>query len=255
MDWYRRAILQTQNLCIILFCNLFASTLDLRQGGVLSPLLFNLFIDDINDVFDETCDPVLAQGKHLSHLLYADDLVLMSPSQNGSNSCLDKLEAYCHTWQLDANIKKSIVIIFNPSGRKLLGPHFYFQGELLEIVQSYCYLGVDLLCSRSFRVARGNLVNKFSRLKTRKEATFAEFIFALHAHIYFRVSLCAGKISDFFVVALFTATLLVLIFAGTNFREHPFLYFSRVLIFANLPQNWQIFFGKNNDFSQISILF
>ena len=43
-----------------------ASTLGLRQGGVLSP--FNLFIDDINDVFDETCDPVLALGKTSSAL-------------------------------------------------------------------------------------------------------------------------------------------------------------------------------------------
>ena len=126
----------------------------------MSSLLINLFIDDINDVFDETCDPVLALGKPLSHLLYADDLVLMSPSQNGLNSCLAKLEAYCHTWQLNVNIKKSKIFIFNPSGRKLVGPHFHFQGKLLEIVQSYCYLGVDLLCSGSFRAARGNLVDK-----------------------------------------------------------------------------------------------
>ena len=77
----------------------------------------------------------------------------MSPSQNGLTSCLAKLEAYCHTWQLDVNMKKSKVI---PSGRKLVGPPFYFQGKLLGIVQSYCYLGVDLLCSGSFRAARGN---------------------------------------------------------------------------------------------------
>ena len=102
--------------------------LGLRQGGVLSPLLFNLFIDNINNVFDETCDPVLALGKPRSHLLYADDLVLISPSQNGLNSCLAKLEVYCHTWQLDVNIKKSKVVIFNPSWVKISWPTFLFPG-------------------------------------------------------------------------------------------------------------------------------
>ena len=38
------------------------------------------------------------------------------------------------------------------------------------------------------------------------------------------------------------------------FRERPFLYFSRVLIFANLSQNWRKKRGKKSDFSQISIL-
>ena len=88
----------------------------------------------------------------------------MSPSQNGLTSCLAKLEAYCHTWQLDVNINNSKVIIFNPSGRKLVGSQFYFPGKLLEIVQSYCYLGVDLLCSGSFRAARGNLVDKAGKV-------------------------------------------------------------------------------------------
>ena len=136
------------------------SKLGLRQGGVLSPLLFNLFVDDIKQVFDETCDPIFGLDKPLSHLLYADDLVLMSTSKNGLKNCLAKLEIYCHTWQLEVNIKKSEVVIFNLSGRKLVGPQLYFQNKPLKTVQSYCYLGVDLLCSGSFRAARGNLMDK-----------------------------------------------------------------------------------------------
>ena len=136
------------------------STLGLKQGGVLSPLLFNLFIDDMKNIFDESCDPVADLGNPLSHLLYADDLVLISSSQSGLNSCLAKLEIFCDKWQLDLNIKKSKIVIFNPSGRKLAEPVFLYKGTQLETVQSYCYLGIDLSSSGSFARSRGNLMDK-----------------------------------------------------------------------------------------------
>ena len=68
------------------------SKFGLKQGGILSPLLFNLYIDDIKDLFDNTCDPVHLLNKPLSHLLYADDLALISTTQSGLNNCLARLE-------------------------------------------------------------------------------------------------------------------------------------------------------------------
>ena len=102
-----------------------SSTCGLKQGGVLSPSLFNIFIDDIKDIFDELCDPIKLFDVPLSHLLYADDLILMSSSMEGLNKCLEKLGSYCSTWQMEVNLKKSQVIVFNSAGRLLTGYSFF----------------------------------------------------------------------------------------------------------------------------------
>ena len=136
------------------------SRLGLKQGCVLSPLLFNLYIDDMKNIFDASCDPVYALQEPISHLLYADDLALMSTSEKGLNNCLSKLKHFCDTWKLEVNMKKSKVVIFNPSGRKLCTHKFYFDGREMEVVKSYTYLGLELLSSGSFWLAKASLMDK-----------------------------------------------------------------------------------------------
>ena len=116
-----------------------SSTYGLKQGGVLSPLLFNIFVDEMKEIFDESCDPVKMFDTPLSHMLYADDLILMSTSKEGLNMCLEKLGRYCETWQLEVNIKKSNVMIFNEAGRLVNGSNFYYCKVKLDIVKTYCY--------------------------------------------------------------------------------------------------------------------
>ena len=136
------------------------SRLGLKQGGVLSPILFNVFIDDMKFIFDDTCDPLNIFENPLSHLLYADDLVLLSTSYTGLNNCLNKVAQFCHKWQLVINIKKSKVIVFNPSGRVISGLKFCIQGGNLEVVKTYSYLGIEMSTSGSFCVAKSNLTEK-----------------------------------------------------------------------------------------------
>ena len=61
---------------------------------------------------------------------------------------------------LEVNIKKSKVVIFNRSGRIISGQNFTFHGKTLDLVKSYCYIGIDMACSGSFQLSRTNLIDK-----------------------------------------------------------------------------------------------
>ena len=139
-----------------------SSTRGLKQGGVLSPYLFNLFIDDINQIFDESCDRIKLFNSPLSHLLYADDLILMSNSKEGLQECLNRLGKFCDTWQLELNITKSQVVIFNSAGR-LATEKFSYKDKILKNVKSYCYLGVEFSCNGTFTKARTVLFEKANK--------------------------------------------------------------------------------------------
>ena len=45
------------------------SNLGLKQGCPLSPMMFNLYIDDMKDIFDAQCDPVTITDTNISHFL------------------------------------------------------------------------------------------------------------------------------------------------------------------------------------------
>ena len=54
------------------------SYIRLKQGCNLSPTLYNIFINDIPNLFNQSCDPVRLDNTDLSCLLYADDLILLN---------------------------------------------------------------------------------------------------------------------------------------------------------------------------------
>jgi hypothetical protein len=141
----------------------FASHKGVKQGCVLSPSLFNLFISDLPDIFDSTCDQPDLNNNQLSCLMFADDLVILSKSATGLQNSLDKLSKYCNTWGLQINIKKTKVIIFNKAGHQLKKFKFILNGQIVEMVPSYCYLGIVFTTCGSFTKAVDHLANQASK--------------------------------------------------------------------------------------------
>ena len=72
--------------------------------------MFKGFLDDIGDYLNKKCGIVISNELLLLHLLWADDLILMSSTPEGLQTQLDQLLQYCADWQMIVNILKTKVI-------------------------------------------------------------------------------------------------------------------------------------------------
>ena len=92
----------------------------LNQADNLSPILFDIFFDDVDQIFDSQCNPVIFNIEiSLNHLLYADDMAILSLSLEGLQNSLNKLKTYCKEWHLVVSIKKTKIVVFNKTGKLL----------------------------------------------------------------------------------------------------------------------------------------
>ena len=116
-----------------------------RQMDGLSPLLFNLYTNDMPSIFDfSVTELVSLNTTRLNCLLYADDLILLSESEKGLQSCLDSLNSYCNRWKLKINVTKTKVMVFSKGKRKLSQFNFTIDNQHIEAVEKCKYLGVIL---------------------------------------------------------------------------------------------------------------
>ena len=74
----------------------FPSNVGVKQGCVLSLNLFNTFLHDLPNAFDENmCMPVQIGTATVTCLMYADDLRLLSETSEGLQNALNCLHQYC----------------------------------------------------------------------------------------------------------------------------------------------------------------
>ena len=142
-----------------------------RQGCTLSPTLFNIFTNDLPKYIRKYyCDPINLPNVSISCLMYADDIVLLSKSSEGLQNALHALHKYTTSWGLKVNLTKTKIIVFN---KATVNISFKYGKKEIEIVDTYCYLGIIFHKSGSFKSAIKNLTYKASKVYNLIRSTFS----------------------------------------------------------------------------------
>ena len=82
------------------------------QGGVSSPQLFKIFLEDLVKYLDKSCG-IKINSETICHLLLADDLALISETKSGLQKLLDGFSTFCRQWHLVVNMDKTKFSVFN----------------------------------------------------------------------------------------------------------------------------------------------
>ena len=139
-----------------------------KQGCVLSPLLFNIYMSDLAMKLDSDINETNPFSDHPSCILWADDIILLSENEDGLRKMIKSMENYCKEKELILNTDKTKCMIFNKSGR-LIRKYFSFNNSNLETVKSYKYLGFILTPSGEINTGlkdlRDRAMKAFYKLK------------------------------------------------------------------------------------------
>ena len=147
-----------------------------RQGDSLSPTLFSLYLNDLAVAIKNMNSGVYVGGKNISILLYADDIVLLAPTENELQKMLSYVNIWCNKWGMKINSSKTQIVHVRNHQRPRSSFVFTCGASKLSYTESYKYLGytiheflsnddnISILTGSASRSA-GRIFNMFKKLK------------------------------------------------------------------------------------------
>ena len=153
----------------------FCSKAGVFQGESLSPFLFAMFLNDINDKISTAKDVgITIENCLLSIILFADDMAIFSLSRSGLQNGLNCLKDYCDGWGLVVNVDKTKCVAFKKGGKIAALDKWKYNGNEIETVNQFKYLGFVLSSSGTFNKGIDALLGKAQRALFSLKTVFHE---------------------------------------------------------------------------------
>jgi hypothetical protein len=137
----------------------------LREGCIVSPLLFAIFINDLAKELDEIGVGIDVGRLRLACLMFADDIVIFARTPEGLQKALEVAGKYSRKWRYEYNfgVDKSEIVVFGSDKDKR---EWTLNGVVVRVVDTYKYLGVRFISSRRgnrWRENRNKIIVKANR--------------------------------------------------------------------------------------------
>ncbi len=95
-----------------IYTDWFDVNIGVKQGYILSPTLFSIFINDLVGNINALGLGIQIEDLCQSILLFADDIALISDTEESHQAMLDSLSDWCNKWRLQISPEKTKVVQF-----------------------------------------------------------------------------------------------------------------------------------------------
>ena len=131
-----------------------------KQGGVLSPILFSIYIDCLLQKLKDS-----GLGGHVGRSFagafgYADDLALVSPSLSGLRQMIQICEQYAMEYSIVFNPVISNLMCFNSVSSDK--PYITLCGKPVDVVDNDLHLG-NLIYNNIYTQCSNSMISDFDR--------------------------------------------------------------------------------------------
>ena len=117
----------------------------MRQRDVISPKLFTNALEDVFKLLDWNGLGININGEYITHLRFADDIVIMAESLEHLNTMLSDLSIVSQQVGLKMNMDKTKIM----SNVHVAPVPVVVGNDTLEVVDHYSYLGPIVQLGRS----------------------------------------------------------------------------------------------------------
>ena len=127
------------------YFSIFSVTNGVRQGSILSPYFFAVYIDDLSKLLNKMKVGYFVGKSLVNYLLFADDLCCFCPSIHSLQRIIDVCYSYVSSHNIIFNFQKTLGLSFASSNFKLyIKPNVVLGDFKIRFVNEIKYLGVFL---------------------------------------------------------------------------------------------------------------